>query len=65
MNFKKWKIKTNASPYREYGEVFKVSWFAVMVAICLATPATNWAIPFFKKLDRYEALRINIHNKVI
>jgi len=61
----KFKIKHNGSPYNEYGKIIKLNWFQVVVALCLASPGTNWIIPFCKKLMNYEVCRITLHNKEV
>ena len=63
MSLTNWKPKCGMSPYNEYGKVLKVSWFVVLVGVCLITPATNWLIPFLRRFEKYEVGRITIHNR--
>lgn len=65
MNFKKWKLKTKASPYSEYGKVFKVSWLQLVIFLDCFIPTfkipTLLALRYKNKLSS-EAFRVNIHS---
>jgi len=61
----KFNIKCKREVYVTYGKIIKLNWFQVVVALCLASPGTNWIIPFCKKLMNYEVCRITLHNKEV